>query len=132
MDVAINIFVAPSQCWSCGAETSIVTNLMIDRAGERTEFCVGDLTDYRELAGEIATQIPPELGVGAIKMRPSATMGRAYMSNGCAHCDAIFGMHYEIHARYNERHALTISSASATAWMDLVEALIASEDGHLI
>ncbi|MEW6626435.1 MAG: hypothetical protein AB1431_06565 [Pseudomonadota bacterium] len=80
MDVAINIFVAPSQCWSCGAETSIVTNLTIDRAGERTEFCVGDLTDYRELAGEIATQIPPELGVGAIKLRPSATMGRAYMS----------------------------------------------------
>ena len=132
MDVAINIFVAPSQCWYCGAETSIVTNLMIDRAGERTEFCVGDLTDYRELAGEIAIRIPPELGVGAIKMRSSATMGRAYMSNGCAHCDAIFGMHYEIHARYDERHAFTISPSPAAGWADLVEALNASDDGHLI
>ncbi|MDH2134790.1 hypothetical protein N5J77_27020 [Sphingobium yanoikuyae] len=132
MDVAINIFVAPSQCWSCGADTSIITNLMMDLAGEETAFCVGDLTDYPELAEEIATQIPPELGVGATKMRPSATMGRAYMSNGCAPCDAIFGMHYEIHARYDERHALTILPSAAAGWADLVEALNASDDGHLI
>jgi competence protein CoiA len=57
---------------------------------------------------------------------------RSYTSNGCYHCDALYGQHYEIHARYVEEDAASFEGAARDKWQAVVEALEASEDGHLI
>jgi hypothetical protein len=42
-----------------------------------------------------ASLLPPGTdGVGEIKVRSSRTAGTDYLSNGCPHCDALFGDFY--------------------------------------
>lgn len=57
---------------------------------------------------------------------------RSYISNGCYHCGALYGQHYEIHARYGEEDATSFEGTARDEWQAMVEALEASEDGHLI
>lgn len=65
-------------------------------------------------------------------MRYGKMWARSYISNGCYHCGALYGQHYEIHARYGEEDATSFEGTARDEWQAMVEALEASEDGHLI
>lgn len=130
--VRVTVRVAPVDCWSCGAEFKIVPSIELVRNGSSLECCVSDFTDYPELIREVQANLPRDAEVGQLKSRYSQTRGRSYISNGCYHCDALFGQHYEIHARYAEEDAASFEGAARDKWQAVVEAIEASEDGHLI
>lgn len=131
MTVSILLMTAPADCWSCGAETELVTRIHIRRTGLGAECAVSDLTGFPILAGEIARHLAARPAVGAIKWRHSRTIGRQYMSNGCVHCDALFGDSFEVLARNLEQERGAFEPADPPAWERLADALIASPDGHL-
>jgi competence protein CoiA len=82
-------------CWSCGSETWIITGVDVALAPETYEFMVPGLDEYPDLFEIVRGRLPSNLGLGAIKRRLSKTQERAYLSNGCAHCDALIGEFYE-------------------------------------
>lgn len=130
--VRVTVRVAPVDCWSCGAEFKIVPSIELVRNGSKLECCVSDFTDYPDLIQEVQENLPRDAEVGQLKSRYSQMRARSYTSNGCYHCDALYGQHYEIHARYVEEDAASFEGAARDKWQAMVEALETSEDGHLI
>ena len=131
-EVRVTVRVAPVDCWNCGAEFKIVPSIELIRNGSKLECRVSDFTDYPELISEVQANLPQDLEVGQLKSRYSQMQAHSYTSNGCYHCDALYGQHYEIHARYGEEDATSFEGAARDKWRAMVEALEASEDGHLI
>lgn len=131
-EVRITVRVAPVDCWSCGAEFKIVPSIELAMGGSKLECCVSDFTDYPELISEIQANLPADVDIGQLKSRYSQTWGRSYISNGCHHCDALYGQHYEIDARYSEEDAASFEGAAHDQWQAVIRALEISEDGHLI
>lgn len=127
----ISLFIAPTDCWSCGAEFEIVSAIRLARADEAADCEVADFTDFPNLAAQLSDQLSTYPRVGALKRRFSATVGKDYLSNGCAHCDALFGKHFEISTRYDERLAVTFEAPAADGWSAFLNDLRASDDGHL-
>lgn len=127
----MDVRVAPTHCRDCGAETHIVSRIVLSQGDIELECGIADFTDYPSLVTELQRSIPRELEVGALKLRHSKTLARTYMSNGCAHCDVLFGQHFEIQTRYDERSAAQFTTPAIGAWADIFQALQASEDGHL-
>lgn len=113
---------APADCWSCGCETGILSSISLGLGEIRADCSASDFTDWPELMDELVAKLPATHGVGTIKPRASAAAGRSYMSNGCRHCDAIFGQHYEIHARYDETVAAAFEFAPSPRWRKFLEA----------
>jgi competence protein CoiA len=104
-NLTVIVRTAPTTCWSCGAETAIISSLLLTRANDDAECAVADFTEYPALIDEVNRAISDLKDVGKIKPRFSKTLARAYMSNGCSHCDALFGQNFEIQTRYDERDA---------------------------
>lgn len=129
--IDVSLYVAPTDCWSCGAEFEIVSRMKLARDENSAECEVSDLTDHPQLADELSRQLSSRPAVGELKLRHSATMGKSYLSNGCAHCDAIFGRHYEIGTRYDEKLAVSFGAVAADGWGEMLDRLLASDDGHL-
>jgi hypothetical protein len=129
--IDINLYVAPTDCWSCGAEFEIVSLIKLTRGQDSAECEVSDFTDYPDLAAELSSRLSALPAIGELKLRHSATIGNGYVSNGCAHCDAIFGRHFEIGTRYNDRLAVSFEADAAYGWGDMLDRLLASDDGHL-
>ena len=130
--VRVTVRIAPVDCWSCGAEFKIVPSIELVRNGSKLECCVSDFTDYPDLIQEVQENLPRDAEVGQLKSRYSQMRAHSYASNGCYHCDALYGQHYEIHARYVEEDAASFEGAAREKWQAMVEALETSEDGHLI
>jgi competence protein CoiA len=130
--VKVSVRIAPVYCWSCGAEFHIVPSVELATDGESVECSVSDFTAYPHLVAAIQASLPGELKVGALKARHSQMRGRSYISNGCFHCDALFGDHYEIHARYDEEVAAVFEGVPSKDWREMARALMESEDNHLI
>lgn len=109
-------------CWSCGAFTLVLTDFRVEVGPHDFAFSVADTEDalplfdplYRHLRSECAD-------MGVIKRRYSKTVGGSYLSNGCAHCDAIFGRHFE-HEAYDDRETvLTMDFALDERWRRFLE-----------
>jgi competence protein CoiA len=129
--ISIQIRVAPTDCWSCGAETTIVSSIQLMLGETRVECAVADFTAFPALIEPIKQQIAGSENVSEIKMRFSKTLERSYMSNGCSHCDALFGQHFELHLRYSERTIAELSQPADKDWWTMMSDLRSSEDGHL-
>lgn len=82
------------------------------------------------LIDEVNSHLSHELNIGPLKQRLSKTAGPSYVSNRCAHCDALFGRHYEIHTRYDERLILHFV-ASTSDWSEMLAKLLSSDDGSI-
>ena len=88
------------QCWRCKRNTRVILGVgFYDTDGIEIElagFCKDGISKF------ILQQISPALltkhGIGTIKSRYHKTMGEAYISNGCRHCDAIQGASYDFDA----------------------------------
>lgn len=128
--VGVEVRVAPVDCWSCGAETRVVSSIELSTDDGSAECSVADFTIYPHLIDEISARLSGEPNIGPLKQRFSKMLGRSYMSNGCAHCDSLFGRHYEIHTRYDERPILSFR-ASTTDWSEMLGQLLSSDDGSI-
>lgn len=129
--ISITLRTALVDCWSCGCETEIVGSVSLENGEQNLECSVAAFTDYLDLLAILQEEALKRASVGDLKPRYSATMGQEYASNGCAHCDALFGQHYEIHARYNEKDAVSMMIPANERWRRFMSDLEQSEDGHL-
>lgn len=74
---------------------------MCERRSARDRATIGrtvrllDLDGHPDLFEAVRRRLPDDLGLGAIKRRFSSTQERAYLSNGCVHCDALIGEYHE-------------------------------------
>lgn len=121
--VGVEVRVAPVDCWSCGAETRVVSSIELSTDDASAECSVADFTIYPHLIDEVRARLSDEPNIGPLKERYSKMLGRSYMSNGCSHCDALFGQHYEIHARYDEAPVVTFP-ASGSGWSEILGKLL--------
>lgn len=128
--ISIIVRAAPIDCWSCGAEGELISSLLLSRGADSLECSVLDLTSHPQLATEIMESIIGKSVTGTLKLRFSGALQRTYMSNGCAHCDALFGQSYEIHTRYEERDVAVFAPDPAGTWNDLLNALLAAHGGN--
>ena len=85
-------------CWKCGAETLIVTGLDISIGPHRLSATIPDLGNCPDLVRRTLQAIPAQASLGRIMHRNSREAGSRYLSNGCAHCGALIGAHYEYQA----------------------------------
>lgn len=102
----VSIQVAPMSCWSCNGQTRILTGVDVDVGPDTYRLTVPTLgahPEHLELFKIVRRHIPDGLGLGNIKRRYSRTQQRSYLSNGCAHCDALSGETFEIDAWYDEK-----------------------------
>ena len=90
-------------CWACGADTEILTMVAITYGPHEYQFAVPDLGEHPDLFAEVREHIPADSGIGIIRPRQSRTQNRAYLSNGCAHCDALIGQFHEHDAWHTQR-----------------------------
>lgn len=127
----LEVFAAPATCWRCGKETNVVMSLVF--AANRVfpghpdiELTIHSFGDFLEDgAGAINALLPPALlkqhGVGALKLRHSKTEGRAYLSNGCVHCDALQGRFFEHELIWESEKLFETEGTFQSAWGTLME-----------
>lgn len=85
----------PTACWKCGRST--VALVAISPSGAREDDGLFQTDEPAALAFAAAHLPVGASQVGQIKERPSRTVGEAYLSNGCFHCDALLGSFYIFH-----------------------------------
>ncbi|MGB9113297.1 MAG: hypothetical protein WCF24_11295 [Acidimicrobiales bacterium] len=98
-DVQLVVFGLSYQCWRCH-EISTPIVALLQRFGGRVfddDLVVADDEVMRRLAwGLVPETARSFFRVGEVKPRYSTTLGKEYLSNGCASCDALFGDHFLI------------------------------------
>ncbi len=91
---ALTVFFAPDTCWRCHMESWVLAL-----------YCHNSNDIDNAMAANLAAVLWPETlpaltaayghlklpAIGTIKNRFSNTLGTEYFSQGCAHCDALFG-----------------------------------------
>lgn len=107
-------------CWQCGAETKIVPSINIAYGPHEYRFGVAELGEHPDLFAIVREHIPADAGIGMIKPRQSRAQQRSYLSNGCSHCDALIGEHFEHDAELDERAARSFSFVVDERWRDLL------------
>lgn len=128
--LSVIVRAAPIDCWSCGAEGELISSLLLSRGADSVECSISDLTGHPRLGAEIMESIASKAVIGALKPRFSGTLQRAYMSNGCVHCDALFGQSYETHTRYEERDVAAFEPDPAGMWNDVLDVMLAAHGGN--
>jgi competence protein CoiA len=114
------------QCWRCKEMTGIIIGLNFV-ASRILPGCPDIPTTIYKLAEQlpkgnevVMAMLPARLlnshGIGAIRPRYSKTASRAYMSNGCVHCDAIQGRFYEHDFAYDGKTAFEIEVEFKAEW----------------
>ena len=93
MKVSVKGSIMP--CWRCGSDTKIITFVAATCGPYTEDLRIPDLSENSPVFREVRKNLPKGLGIGDIKPRYSKTEGRKYLSNGCVHCDALFGAAYE-------------------------------------
>jgi competence protein CoiA len=102
--VPANAMAAKVSCWKCRGDTQVVlgVELLTDRVFPgfgNVSIEIDNFDAHGELGHQwVETFLPAELlrqwGAGEIKLRPSKAQGQSYLSNGCVHCDALYGRFY--------------------------------------
>jgi hypothetical protein len=86
------LLVVGDTCWSCRASVRAIVGVLVDPGltEDRSGFLALADVDRILMAvvdpGELA-----ELGIGALRHRPSPGVQGGYVSNGCPQCDALIG-----------------------------------------
>lgn len=91
----VNVMASELHCWSCGAETQIISGVEVVVGPNRFPLLVCHFEGHLELFDLIRHRLPNNLQIGAVKQRLSRAQKQSYLSNGCFHCDALFGQGYE-------------------------------------
>lgn len=83
-------------CYSCGAETKFISQICIAVGPQEFDVSLYYLTDHLSVFSDIKGRVAGGLDIGEIRLRYSKTLNRSYLSNGCRHCDALFGDFFAI------------------------------------
>jgi hypothetical protein len=86
------LLVVGDTCWSCRAPVRAIVGVLVDSrlTGDRSGFLA--LADVdRILMAVVEPGALAELGIGALRHRPSPGVQGGYVSNGCPQCDALIG-----------------------------------------
>ena len=86
------LLVVGDTCWSCRAPVRAVVGVLVDPGltEDRSGFLA--LADVdRILMAVVDPGQLAELGIGALRHRPSPGVQGGYVSNGCPQCDALIG-----------------------------------------
>ncbi len=94
-EARVELICTTYDCWSCGCETLALTLIRVTFGPYEEILTLASLDEHSGLATEILSRLPHDIGLGQIKTRYSKTMEQEYLSNGCAHCDALLGRHFE-------------------------------------
>jgi competence protein CoiA len=108
-DAIVSVRAGSLSCWSCGADTRIVTGIDVAFGPNELGFTIPEIGNQAEPLDSILSRLPGDLEIGRIKPRFSKTQGRTYVSNGCFHCDALIGEFYE-HDAWDEQQTLAAFS----------------------
>jgi hypothetical protein len=86
------LLVVGDTCWSCRAAVRAIVGVLVDPGltEDRSGFLA--LADVdRILMAVVDPGQLAELGIGALRHRPSPGVAGGYVSNGCPQCDALIG-----------------------------------------
>jgi competence protein CoiA len=117
----VSIRTAPMDCWACGAETEIVTGVVIAFGPHECRFSIPDLTLRPFVFRSIHGHLPKRPSIGKIKQRYSRTQERRYLSNGCAHCDALIGEFHEFEVVNDEVESTSFFIRMTSNWKQVIE-----------
>lgn len=101
--VPLELWAAEQDCWKCHRPTSIVTRLdfRVDHIVPGARPVSMKLEDFDSPGGTASLMAAlrqvdlKQVGIGALRSRFSRTLGSAYLSNGCVHCDSLQGAFYQ-------------------------------------
>jgi hypothetical protein len=84
---------ADDDCWRCRRSTTILIGITVHhpRCGEIGYVSASDAGVLGRFMREVDPDVLKRLGLGVIKRRYSRTAEDTYLSQGCAHCDALLG-----------------------------------------
>ncbi len=125
-EARVSVRAGHMHCWKCGAETRLLTGIDVAVGPFDLPFKVAGLDEHLSVFEVIRRSLPQELGIGEIKRRYSRTQNRAYLSNGCAHCDALMGEFHEHNAWHDQKVVSEFAVAVDEAW----RAAIRDHDGY--
>lgn len=119
------ITLANLDCWhpSCKKETTIISAVTLQVGPLRFNLSVPDFTGREPLLREVALHLERRSDIGPIKARWSQTQRRAYLSNGCRHCDRLVGEHFE--HRADRLYEIKAGSADKLTpeWIEAISAV---------
>ena len=117
----VSVQAGPLSCWSCRAETQIVTGVVVDVGPVDYRFSVPELDAHLDLFEGLRRRIPEGIGIGSIKRRYSKTQKRSYLSNGCAHCGALMGEYFEHDACEDEETVCEFQTRIDEIWQGAIQ-----------
>jgi competence protein CoiA len=112
----VSLWANDVECWSCHRQSRVITRITLEYGPYSWGFMVPDLTDHREVFDIVRARLPTEFKGTAIKDRYSRMQERSYLSNGCGHCDALFGEFFEIDYRDGETKVGDFVTSADAPW----------------
>ena len=119
-DAAVSIRIGTLDCWSCGAETPLVTWIEFEFGPNKCSLTVPDLDKWPDVLDLIQAQLAGR-ELSNIKRRYSRAQGRAYVSNGCLHCDSLMGEFFEHDAWDDDKSIPRFSVPITTRLREVIE-----------
>ncbi|MEP9397612.1 hypothetical protein [Mesorhizobium sp. KR2-14] len=120
-EITVRIRTGTMFCWSCGAETRIVTVVQIVLGGKEFLVTIPSLGEYPQPAEMIRDRVSSHHSVGPIKERSSRAQGRRYLSNGCAHCDSLIGQFHELDAVWDDEPVDAFRVPVSHGWKEVLD-----------
>jgi hypothetical protein len=120
-DAIVAIRAGLLSCWSCGADTRIITGIDVAFGPNKLSFTIPEIGDHAQLLESVLSRLPGCLEVGSVKPRFGKTQGRSYVSNGCFHCDALIGEFYEHEAWDEQETVVAFSIRIGKQWQKAIE-----------
>jgi len=88
--IPVTVRALPVRCWNCGNGDAAVAFVHLDGVTNGGEVVATTRTLTLSYAAELLTDAEhPQ--AKSIKVRNNRVTGASYLSNGCLHCDALFG-----------------------------------------
>lgn len=133
--IPVELEVAYQQCWKCQKSTTIVFSVLfrVDLVYPGARRVAVRLSQFdspiekKLLADALAGVDLRAHGIGQIKDRYSRSVGEAYLSNGCVHCDALQGAFYEHEAEFSEQRVPASSCRMAESLFEDVSRIGSAE-----
>ena len=102
----LNIETGVIDCWKCHKQTRIVTWLIGKLGPHEIRLRLNLADGMPRLTGIIQSVIRHRQDIGSVRERYSRTVEYSYVSNSCAHCDALIGRFFEHRAWYSENETV--------------------------